>query len=119
MPKVYWGVVLCVIVYNIPSILAYINSSCFSLSQLHSASCLSTTSSSILRCLSPRDSILGAGDALTVADLKTFVTVRALRSGSLDHVPTDLVGNVAPNLAAHQERIGQEPVVEAYYADRA
>ena len=60
-----------------------------------------------------------AGDALTVADLKTFVTVRALRSGSLEHIPTDLVGDVAPDLVAHQERIGQEPIVEAYYAARA
>jgi glutathione S-transferase len=60
-----------------------------------------------------------AGDALTVADLKAFVELRWLRSGSLDHIPTDLVDRLAPALVAHQERVGADPRVVAYYASRS
>jgi glutathione S-transferase len=60
-----------------------------------------------------------AGDALTVADLKAFVELRWLRSGHLDHIPTDLVDRLAPALAAHQERVAADPRVVAYYASRA
>jgi glutathione S-transferase len=60
-----------------------------------------------------------AGDALTVADLKAFVELRWLRSGNLDHIPTDLVDRLAPALAAHQERVAADPRVVAYYASRA
>jgi glutathione S-transferase len=59
-----------------------------------------------------------ANDRLTVADLKTLVQVRALRSGGMDHVPTDLVERLAPNLCEHQARIEEEPQVVAYYASR-
>ncbi len=57
-----------------------------------------------------------ADNRLTVADLKVFVDVRGLNSGRLDHVPTDLVEQVAPALNAHQQRIAQNPAVAAYYA---
>ena len=57
-----------------------------------------------------------ADQRLTVADLKVFVDVRALNSGWLDHVPTDLVQTVAPLLNAHLQRIAQNPAVLAYYA---
>ena len=53
---------------------------------------------------------------LTVADLKVFVDVRGLNSGRLDHVPVDLVQNVAPGLNAHMHRIANLPAVLAYYA---
>ncbi|RPH94835.1 MAG: glutathione S-transferase [Lysobacterales bacterium] len=59
-----------------------------------------------------------ANDGLTVADLKTFVQTRWLRSGTLDHVPADLVQNLAPGLAEHQERVASDPRVLAYYASR-
>lgn len=59
-----------------------------------------------------------ADGRLTVADLKVFMQVRSLRSGTLDHVPTDLVDKLAPGLAGHQERIGNDPVVAGYYAVR-
>jgi glutathione S-transferase len=59
-----------------------------------------------------------ANDGLTMADLKTFVTTRWLRSGTLDHVPTDLVQRLAPGLVEHQERVGGDPRVVAYYASR-
>ncbi len=59
-----------------------------------------------------------ADNRLTVADLKVFVQVRSLRSGTLDHVPTDLVETLAPGLAQHQERVGNDPIVTAYYAAR-
>lgn len=57
-----------------------------------------------------------ADNRLTVADLKVFVDVRALNSGRLDHVPTDLVEKVAPALNAHMQRIAQTPAVAQYYA---
>ena len=60
-----------------------------------------------------------ANDGLTVADLKAFCQTRWLRSGALDHVPADLVQRVAPGLVEHQERIGNDPRVAAYYASRS
>ena len=57
-----------------------------------------------------------ADNRLTVADLKVFVDVRGLNSGRLDHVPTDLVEQVAPALNAHMQRVSQHPAVVAYYA---
>ena len=59
-----------------------------------------------------------ANKGLTVADLKAFVTTGWLRSGDLDHVPTDLVERLAPGLVEHQERIKADPRVVAYYASR-
>ncbi len=60
-----------------------------------------------------------ADNRLTVADLKVFVQIRSLRAGTLDHIPTDLVDKLAPGLVKHQERVGNEPIVTAYYAARA
>jgi glutathione S-transferase len=57
-----------------------------------------------------------ADNRLTVADLKVFVDVRGLNSGRLDHVPADLVEQVAPALNAHMQRIAQTPAIKAYYA---
>lgn len=57
-----------------------------------------------------------ADNRLTVADLKVFADVSALKSGRLDHVPTDLVEKVAPALNAHMQRIAQTPTVAHYYA---
>ena len=59
-----------------------------------------------------------ADNGLTVADLKSFVQTRSLRSGNLDYVPTDLVQRLAPGLVEHQERIESDPRVVAYYATR-
>lgn len=59
-----------------------------------------------------------AGNRMTVADLKAFVQTRALRSGNLDHVPTDLVQRLAPTLVEHQARVEADPRVVAYYASR-
>ena len=58
-----------------------------------------------------------ADNRLTVADLKVYVQTRSLRSGTLDHVPTDLIDTLAPNLVAHEERIANDPVVKAYYGN--
>ena len=57
-----------------------------------------------------------ADGRLTVADLKVFVQMRALGKGVLDHVPTDVVENLAPSLAEHRDRIADDPGVVAYYA---
>lgn len=59
-----------------------------------------------------------AGGRLSVADLKVFVWVRWLRSGVLDHVPTDLVDRTAPSLVQHYDRVASNPGVAAYYAGR-
>ena len=56
-----------------------------------------------------------ADNRLTVADLKVYVQTRSLRAGTLDHVPTDLVDKLAPNLVAHEDRIANDPVVTGYY----
>ncbi len=60
-----------------------------------------------------------ADEALTMADLKTFVQIRSLCAGNLDHVPTDIVLRLAPGLVKHKERIESDPRVLAYYAARA
>jgi len=57
-----------------------------------------------------------ADGRLTIADLKVFVDIRGLNAGRLDHVPTDLVAQVAPALNAHHQRIAALPAVQAYYA---
>lgn len=59
-----------------------------------------------------------ADGRLTVADLKVFVWVRHLRSGTLDHVPTDLPDRVAPLLVAHHDRVKSHPKIVEYYAQR-
>jgi glutathione S-transferase len=56
-----------------------------------------------------------ADGRLTVADLKVYDMVRQLKSGKLDHVPTDIVERVAPTLAAHHARVLAQPGVKAYY----
>jgi len=55
---------------------------------------------------------------LTVADLKCFMSVRWLKSGALDHIPTDIVDKNAPLLAKHFERVRSQPKIAAYYAAR-
>jgi len=60
-----------------------------------------------------------ADNQLTMADLRSFVQVAHLASGQLDHIPADIVQNVAPNLVAHLERVIADPRVAAYYATRA
>ena len=57
-----------------------------------------------------------ADNRLTIADLKVFAYVRGLNSGRLDHVPTDLVQTVAPELNTHMQRVAQTPAVAQYYA---
>ena len=60
-----------------------------------------------------------ADGRVTIADIKAFLQVRSLRSGLLDHIPTDLVDRLAPGLAEHQQRMAAEPQIAAYYASRA
>ncbi len=60
-----------------------------------------------------------AGNQLTIADLKAFMQTRSLISGNLEHVPTDLIQELAPSLVDHEKRISAEPQVTAYYASRA
>jgi glutathione S-transferase len=57
-----------------------------------------------------------ADNRLTIADLKVFVEVNSLNSGRLDHVPADLVEQIAPALNAHLKRVAQTPAIGQYYA---
>lgn len=57
-----------------------------------------------------------ADNRLTIADLKAFVCLRGLKSGKLDHIPTDLLDQVAPKLNAYLERIGSYPAIVQYYS---
>lgn len=59
-----------------------------------------------------------ADNRMTMADLKTFVQVRALRAGKLEHVASEIVEELAPGLVDHQHRIQDDPRVAAYYASR-
>lgn len=60
-----------------------------------------------------------ADNAVTMADLKSFVQIRSLCAGNLDHVPTDIVQRLAPGLVKHKERIENDPRVIEYYAARS
>ena len=57
-----------------------------------------------------------ADNRLTIADLKVFVLVRGLGSGRLDHIPTDVVQQLAPDLVRHTARVAAVPAIAAYYA---
>jgi len=60
-----------------------------------------------------------ANNSLTIADLKAFGQTGWLCSGQLDHIPTDLVQRLAPNLVEHQKRVAADPRVVAYYSSRS
>ncbi len=60
-----------------------------------------------------------ANQCLTIADLKMATMLKMMRSGNLDHVPADFVDKLSPALAALQERVNSDPVVQAYYASRS
>ena len=59
-----------------------------------------------------------ASGQMTVADLRAFAQIRALRSGVLDHIPEDVVDTVAPGLVSLQERVADDPRVVAWYESR-
>ena len=56
---------------------------------------------------------------LGIADLKAGDLVNWLRSGVLDHIPTDFVENIAPSMAALSERVKNDPRIKSYYAQRS
>jgi glutathione S-transferase len=55
------------------------------------------------------------GTQISVADIKLFVVIGWLKSGALDHVPTDVVAGF-PKLEQLYERVKQHPKVAAWYA---
>ena len=57
-----------------------------------------------------------SGDKMTVADLKLFVWARALASGRMDHIPTNIVEAEAPRVAALRDAVAAHEGVQAYYA---
>jgi glutathione S-transferase len=59
-----------------------------------------------------------ADDRLTIADLKVAMLTRQLTSGILDHIPTDLVERVAPELVDHFQRVMRDPSIKSYYAKK-
>ena len=44
------------------------------------------------------------------------VLKRGLGSGRLDHIPTDVVQQLAPDLVRHTARVAAVPAIAAYYA---
>ena len=44
------------------------------------------------------------------------VLERGLGSGRLDHIPTDVVQQLAPDLVRHAERVAAVPAIAQYYA---
>jgi glutathione S-transferase len=60
-----------------------------------------------------------ADGRLTIADIKAFIQMKALLAGNLDHVPAELVSNLAPALKTHHERVSHAPQVVAYYLSRS
>ena len=59
-----------------------------------------------------------ADQRLTIADLKAYVWLRSLRSGNLDHIPTDLIDRVAPQLLDYIKHIAAEPAVATYLTNQ-
>lgn len=57
-----------------------------------------------------------ADGQMTIADLRAFVQTRALISGNLEHVPTDIVEQFAPALLEHEKRVSEDSRVVAYYS---
>jgi glutathione S-transferase len=56
---------------------------------------------------------------MSVADLKASDLVGWLRSGMLDHIPTDFIEKVAPSIGQHNVRVTKDARISAYYAQRA
>ena len=59
------------------------------------------------------------GENFSIADLKIYEILGFLNSGRLDHIPTDIVDQVAPNLAGHIDKVLAHPGVKAYYDSRS
>ncbi|UTA47066.1 glutathione S-transferase family protein [Simiduia sp. 21SJ11W-1] len=59
-----------------------------------------------------------AAGSPTIADLKVFVFAQWLMSGQLDHVPSDLLAEVAPRVAEHAKQMMQLPKIASYYQAR-
>lgn len=57
-----------------------------------------------------------ANNRLTIADLKALVCLRGLKSGKLEHIPSNLIDAVAPKLDAYLQRIGNVPAIAQYYS---
>lgn len=57
-----------------------------------------------------------ANNCLTIADLKALVCLRGLKSGKLEHIPSNLIDAVAPKLDAYLQRIGNMPAIAQYYS---
>ncbi len=72
----------------------------------------------VQRKLTARGGEYFADGRLTVADLKVHLWIRHLESGTLDHIPTDLVNRVAPQLAAHHARVKADRRIVEYRAMR-
>ena len=78
---------------------------------------LTTYLKNMERCLSTRGDWF-ADNRLTVADLKLMIQVRHVMRGGLDHVPSSLIKDVSPGIAAHFDRVNADPRVRAYYDPR-
>lgn len=77
------------------------------------------------RCLRTLDKRLEAAGGewfadqkFSVADIKVYLWFKRLMSGGIDHVPTDLMEQIAPRLVQYMERVAAQPGLVAYYEGR-
>ena len=59
-----------------------------------------------------------ADGRLTIADLKMFTLTGWLCSGMLDHIPPEFIGELAPGVVEHMQRVHGHPTVQAWYETR-
>ena len=59
-----------------------------------------------------------ADGRLTIADLKVYSVTGWLCSGMLEHVPVELINELAPGLVEHRKRVHAHPTVKAWYEAR-
>lgn len=76
---------------------------------------IACTLKNLAACLQAQGGQFFADGRLTVADLKVFVWVRALRSGRIDHMASDLPDTLAASLVAHSEHVLKLPVIAKHY----
>lgn len=55
------------------------------------------------------------GNRLSIADLRLLVFARWFESGIVDHIPTDVVARIAPELHALAQRVYQVEAVRKHY----
>ncbi|SET07396.1 glutathione S-transferase family protein [Thalassotalea agarivorans] len=59
------------------------------------------------------------GEHISIADLKAYVWIKGIMSGSFDYINDDVVSNNTPQLALFCQTIEALPAINLYYQERA